>query len=1454
MAIGRITGPLLKSNLVRKDVVEASRANLAFETNLLYLDVLNGRVGIKTDSPSHELQVVGTTRTTNLEVTNQAKLASFTILGDTISSTSSTITLTPASPNPVVYQGTIVTGNLQLSTNLIETTGTNTDLQITTTGTGKVLIGTELHNTDVLVTGNLHATGNITADGDITIGNSNTDNIVFNADINSNITPNINNTYNLGSDPGDLAGSNPLATGKAWNTTYTHNLLATDIQTDQLVVNGIDLRLPQGQIYYVAVNGSDTNAGVHENNPLASIKYALSLATSGDTVFIYGGTYTEIFPLTVPVGVTVRGAGIRAVKISPTTATRYNDAFLLNGETTVEDLAITDFFSGGNYFTVTAASAGSTTVNVGTAPFAHTYVSGGTITIGASSYNITNAVYTYTTGVLVITHTGGTASLGASVFVSNLTFSCNGSQRVFPDNGYAFRFADDFTVTTRSPYIRNCTVITKGSTTSLSDPYGFVSGDAGRGAYIDGAYANASSREASLLFHSVTFITPNVDCITAKNGVRVEWLNSFTYFANRGLYALSSNYGFAQQGKTRLRIDSRSGTWNVGNTLTYYDTDGTTVLGTGTIASIDGNYVNLTGKQVGFETITDRATKTTFANGGAKLSTSIKKFGTASLALDGTTDFVIIPSQPDFEFGTDAWCIEAWIYNTVQPGAVQTIFDFRNNATAADSIILNIQPDSSLNFYANGGPHITSAVTIALNTWTHIALACDGTSTKLFINGTQSGSTYTDGNTYIQGPVTLGARFDGTVAFYGYIDDVRISKGVPRYTSNFTAPTSALTGDNSTVLLLHFNGANNSTIFLDDGVTLQDLRVTNGGPTTGTASLIDFADYSDFGAEIRSIGSANIYGNYGVYGDGDGVIAYLISQNFAYVGSGKLSTNDPNDRIAANEVIKLNRAKIYYTSVDNEGNFSVGDAFYVNQKTGEILFNTEALSITAPSGVVFTDGVNTTTILATNIDTGNIRISGNTVESLTGDVNVTAASGVINLQNNTYITGNLDVTGDITLGGNIQIGDQSTDTIDFVGSINSNLVPASTATYDLGNSTTPLRWKNVYLNRAEIDGLTIDNNIVRTTISNDDLQLIANGNGRIYIPDNNVQIDQNLTVTQDLTVTTGTTYLKDTSITGTVTQTGDINQTGSFISSGDTTITGNITGTGYLQLPVITISSNTIQTTTTNTDLILQANGIGNVVFEGFKVQDNNIQSTATNANVILTPQGTGSVVVNSNQSMIIPVGTTLERPASPTNGMVRYNVDTSRYEARANGYWVKLGGVEDVSGNTRILAEATPGVNDNILYFYANNNLMVTIDSTKLFAERVQTDNLDIYDNTITTLLPNSDINLLTAGSGGVKIGNLRIRNNTITNVSSGAITEFVQSGVGYVKLAGTNGVVIPSGDSQNDRPAFKEAGMMRFNTELQLVEIWTGTVWTSVAGTAAGINAAEATDIGVQMVLTLG
>jgi hypothetical protein len=93
-------------------------------------------------------------------------------------------------------------------------------------------------------------------------------------------------------------------------------------------------------------------------------------------------------------------------------------------------------------------------------------------------------------------------------------------------------------------------------------------------------------------------------------------------------------------------------------------------------------------------------------------------------------------------------------------------------------------------YYTNVGFQITGS-TLSINTWYFIAVTRSSTSTKLFVNGTQSGSTYTDSTNYTSSSNPLvGALFDG-YSLNGYIDDFRITKGYARYTSNFTPPTSA---------------------------------------------------------------------------------------------------------------------------------------------------------------------------------------------------------------------------------------------------------------------------------------------------------------------------------------------------------------------------------------------------------------------------------------------------------------------------------------------------------------------------------------------------------------------------------------------------------------------------------------------------------------------------------------
>jgi len=1532
MALGRISGPLLKANLERLGV------DLAFETDLLYLNVTDSRIGINTNNPQYDLEVNGTTNTTNLEVSTLANIADITISGNTISTTNSVLNL--ATADTVVYNNSVTIDSINIDTNVITTNESNADLILRANGTGRIYIpdnNVQINNNltvtgttttqnisaneinvsgnvtasndltvgrnaqfenikiqqnvisttdsnsnlelrpngtgtveivaDTNVYGNLHATGNITADGDITIGDADTDNIILNGEIASDIIPDQDNTYTLGTD------------SKRWANIWVNNFIAGDIETDALEVDGVDLALRPGNTLYVAENGNDLNTGTHPQDPKASIKAALEVATAGETVYVYPGSYTEVFPLTVKPGVTLRGYGIRSVNISPTTETRYNDAFLLNGESTVEDLTVKDFYSGGNFFAVTEiVDTTNIKFNVGTAPFAHTYVSGGEIISDDSTIaNVSNAVYDHTTGVLTVTtDVPHDTYLGANLFLKNLTFSCNGGTRVFPDNGYAFRFATDFEVTTRSPYIRNVTVLTFGTTSDPSDPRGYNAGDAGKGAYIDGAYATAASKEASMLFHSATFICPGVDAITATNGARIEWLNSFTYFANKSFNAFDSNDGLKGAGQTALRVDGLSGSFAASETVSYYDTDGVTLLASGTIADKDADgkfYID--GKVVGFETAAERGGKTIAANGDAQLSTSIKKMGTASLLLDGTGDYASITSQADFGFGTDDFSVEGWMYLDATSG-VQTFTDFR----------AGVDTDTAVWIYADGADAkvnvgnstvITGTAALSATTWHHIALTRSGTDTKLFVDGTQVGSTYTDSNDYGNTkPVYIGAEHDAGGALDGNIDDVRVIKGTAVYTAGFTPTNLPLPVTTETVLMARFDGDNASTTFEDDVVLAQDIRFSGGATATG----ITLADYTDFGAEVRSIASASVYGKYGLYGDGPGVLMYAIGHNLAYIGTEEFEDNEPTAVVQENEVVELNGARIRYTSVDHQGDFRVGDLFYVDQQTGTITFSSANFQVQSTSGLTFTSGGNTTFIDGTTVDTGNISIHDNTIETTSGDLNITAASGEINLQDDVSVTGNVDVTGNVTVGGNITIGDQNTDDLNLVAEVVSDIVPNETSTYNLGSVSKT--WKNLFVGQADIDDIEINDNYITTTASNADLELRANGTGTVYVPSNNVQIDNNLTVN-------GVTTLSDTTVNGTITHTGNTVQTGNITLTGNMTVSGTVNINSETQFEDILINDNFITTTLSNSDLELRANGTGRILIPTNDVQilndltvngvgyfadidstgtitansfstgdilidDNFITTTLPDSNLELLANGTGIVYVPSNNVQIdndLTVNGTTNLKDTNITGTITHTGNVSQ-----TGVF-NLTGIATVNGDLNVTGQAqfeNIQINDNFItttesnsdlelrangtgsVFIPSNDVIInqniTISGTAniqdlnssgtITANSFSTGDILIDDNFITTTQSNSDLELRANGTGSIVIDNLSFN----TNIISSDTDLVLNPASGIVEIDSTAAVIIPKG-TELERPGAPQTGMVRYNVDDNTFEGYNGTRW---------------------------
>ena len=225
MAIGRISGPLLKANLNREGV------NLAFETDLLYLDVNNSRIGVKTATPQYDLDVHGTTRTTNLIVDTQADIAQFTITGNTISSSNNVINFIPTGGQATVYHSRLQVNDFELQGNVISTTVSNSNIELRPNGIGIVdIYSNTTVNGNLTVTGDVGVTGSVTIGGNITIGDALTDTITINAAIKSDLIPETDNAYDLGS------------TSFQWRNVYVQNFYTDNLSLISLDIGNLQFR------------------------------------------------------------------------------------------------------------------------------------------------------------------------------------------------------------------------------------------------------------------------------------------------------------------------------------------------------------------------------------------------------------------------------------------------------------------------------------------------------------------------------------------------------------------------------------------------------------------------------------------------------------------------------------------------------------------------------------------------------------------------------------------------------------------------------------------------------------------------------------------------------------------------------------------------------------------------------------------------------------------------------------------------------------------------------------------------------------------------------------------------------------------------------------------------------------------------------------------------------------
>ena len=221
--------------------------------------------------------------------------------------------------------------------------------------------------------------------------------------------------------------------------------------------------------------------------------------------------------------------------------------------------------------------------------------------------------------------------------------------------------------------------------------------------------------------------------------------------------------------------------------------------------------------------------------GTTQISTGTFKYGTGSMKFNGAGDALLTPNKDALKIGGQGvpFTIEAWIYPTATPtGSVGYIIgDWTTGAASGpsnyalyiDGTNVYFYGVSSGNNYYDQGGILLSGGAYSNNVWTHIAISYDGTTCRIFKGGAVATSSAFTGlsSTSASHTATIGIgntyNAPAGYGFIGYIDDLRITKGIARYTTTFTPPTAA------------FPNLGGPTI------TASYLVVAGGGSGSGTA-------------------------------------------------------------------------------------------------------------------------------------------------------------------------------------------------------------------------------------------------------------------------------------------------------------------------------------------------------------------------------------------------------------------------------------------------------------------------------------------------------------------------------------------------------------------------------------------------------------------------------------------
>jgi hypothetical protein len=295
--LGRISGALLTDNLVRDGI------DLAFDTELLYLNVTNNRIGINTDSPAFNVDVAGDSRAI-LGIFDSGTLGNIVFQNPSrISTTVGSINVTPLPVNPVVFFDQLGTSDIgynpiiAFNDNVIQSYNNN-NITFIANGSGKVELQSDSRIIgDLAVTGNIDIDGNLSTISNIIVGDNPIDVVIFESDFTQDIIPGSDLLYDLGKS--DKRWSSAYIDD--WSKASTLNISSVNI-ANQTLINGINrsirsISVNTDLIFLPDTENSNIENLIFNNNSITNVSANPILFNStGIGYYRFGGDNGVVLP------------------------------------------------------------------------------------------------------------------------------------------------------------------------------------------------------------------------------------------------------------------------------------------------------------------------------------------------------------------------------------------------------------------------------------------------------------------------------------------------------------------------------------------------------------------------------------------------------------------------------------------------------------------------------------------------------------------------------------------------------------------------------------------------------------------------------------------------------------------------------------------------------------------------------------------------------------------------------------------------------------------------------------------------------------------------------------------------------------------------------------------------------------------------------------------------------